>query len=97
MKIQYANAASKDLEDIFLHGLLNFGAKQADEYAVAIKERLDVIAGNPEIGRLDTRVNPAVRRFEIRSHVVFYDIAEDTILIVRILHKASDFVIQLMQ
>ena len=97
MKIQYSNAASKDLEDIYLHGLLNFGGKQADSYAVTIKRGLEIIGFNPEIGRMDTRVNPAVRRFEIESHVVFYDVSDELVLVVRVLHKASDFVIQLMQ
>lgn len=98
LKMQYklSKAASQDLENIYLYGFIHFGEKQADAYAYAYAEtlesRINIICSNLEIGRIDTRVNPAVRRFESEIHVIFYDIYDDHILIVRVLHGATDYV-----
>lgn len=92
MHFRFSTQASQDVEDIYLYGFLNFGEKQADLYSLKIQNCIGILCANPEIGRLDTRVNPAVRRFDFESHVIFYDIEADSILIVRILHRSMDFV-----
>jgi toxin ParE1/3/4 len=92
MEFQLSKAASQDLEDIYLYGYIHFGEKQADLYAGLLEDRIDIICKNPKIGRIDSRINPAIRRFECESHVIFYDVKEDHIVIVRILHGATDYV-----
>lgn len=92
MKFKISKAASQDIENIYLYGFLTFGENQADTYMAALKDLFDLLCSNPEIGRLDARVNPAVRRFDFESHVIFYDAEEDHILVVRVLHKSMDFV-----
>ncbi len=91
--LQFSQQASRDIDEIYLYGLINFGEDQADIYSEKMKKlMLDTLRHNPEIGRLDTRVNPAIRRFDFENHVMFYDIAKTDILIVRILHRSMDFV-----
>lgn len=92
MKYQLSRAVAQDLEDIYLYGFIHFGEVQADNYAETLENQIGIICSNPEIGRMDTRVNPAVRRFESESHVIFYDIDDNHIVIVRILHGATDYV-----
>lgn len=92
MKLKISNAAAQDIEGIYLYGFFNFGENQADAYNAAMNDRLHLVCSNPEIGRLDTRVNPAVRRFDFESHVIFYDVENDSILVVRILHRSMDFI-----
>lgn len=92
MKLKISKAASQDMENIYLYGFLTFGESQADIYMGALSDRFGLLCSNPEIGRLDARVNPAVRRFDFESHVIFYDAEDDHILVVRILHKSMDFV-----
>lgn len=92
MKLKISKAASQDIENIYLYGFLTFGENQADVYMFALNDRFDLLCSNPEIGRLDTRVNPAVRRLDFESHVIFYDAEVDHILVVRVLHKSMDFV-----
>ncbi len=92
MIIKISEKAAQDIETIYLYGFIHFGEAQADEYAAIFKDRIDILSQYPEIGRLDSRINPAVRRFDIESHVVFYDVFQDHILIVRILHKATNFI-----
>lgn len=88
----FSTRASRDVEDIYLYGFINFGEDQADLYFSKMNKCIDILCSNPEIGRLDARANPAVRRFDFESHVIFYDIEVDSIFIVRILHRSMDFV-----
>jgi toxin ParE1/3/4 len=92
MKLKISKAASQDIENIYLYGFLTFGEGQADVYMCALSKRFELLCSNPEIGRLDARVNPAVRRFDFESHIIFYDAEDDHILVVRVLHKSMDFV-----
>lgn len=92
MKYILSTAASRDLEEIYLYGYIHFGENQADEYAQIIENKINIICDNPKIGRLDKRINPAISRFECESHIIFYDILDASILIVRILHGATDYI-----
>ena len=90
--IKLAKQASFDVDEMYLYGLINFGETQADLYLDKIKNGLKTIQANPEIGRLVTKINPAIRRFDFERHVIFYDINGDKILIVRIIHCSMDFI-----
>lgn len=92
MEYKLSRAAALDINEIYLYGHIQFGEAQADLYATMLENRITIICANPEIGRIDSRVNPAIRRFECERHVIFYDVLEDHILIVRILHGATDYV-----
>lgn len=91
MRYQLSKAASQDLEDIYLYGFLQFGEAQADRYVAMIEERIELLCKNPLLGRLETAITPAIRRFECESHVIFYDVTATHLLIVRILHGATDY------
>ena len=92
MHFKFSTQASRDVENIYLYGFINFGEEQADLYSLKMQQCIEILCANPEIGRLDIRVNPAVRRFDFESHVIFYDIEADSILIARVLHRSMDFV-----
>lgn len=95
MNFKLSKQASQDVEDIYLYGFINFGEHQADEYSFKMRSCIDLICSNPEIGRLDSRTNPAIRRFDFESHVMFYDIEDNVIFVVRILHRSVDYVAHL--
>lgn len=97
MNYKLSNAAAQDIEEIYLYGYIQFGEAQADIYASMLENRIALICANPKIGRVDSRVNPAIRRFECERHVIFYDLLVDHILIVRILHGATDYVQHLLK
>ena len=90
--IRLSRQASVDVNEIYLYGLINFGEDQADHYSAKIKNCLKTLQANSEIGRLDSRVNPAIRRFDFERHVIFYDTNDTEIIIVRIIHCSMDFV-----
>lgn len=90
--IKLTRQASLDVDEMYLYGFINFGEDQADLYSEKLQNCLKTIQANPEIGRLDTRVNPAIRRFDFERHIIFYDITDADILITRIIHCSMDFV-----
>ena len=90
--IKLSKQASIDVYEMYLYGFITFGEDQADLYSSKIKNCLQTIQQNPEIGRLETRVNPAVRRFDVERHVIFYDLIDTNILVVRIIHRSADFI-----
>lgn len=67
-----SRAAARNLEDMFLHGLTHFGLEQAKRYRAEILAVLDIIADNPELGRLRSEIAPPVRVHPHRSHVLIY-------------------------
>ncbi len=91
MKLVFLSRASLDLEEIYQYGFDTFGELQADEYAASLDNCFQTILKDPEIGRLDTRVFPAVRRHEHKNHVICYDILNGEVVIVRLLHKSMNF------
>lgn len=91
MRYQLFRAAAQDLEDIYLYGYLQFGEAQAERYAAMLESRIELLCANPLLGRAETAASPAVRRFESESHVIFYDLTATKLLIVRILHSATDY------
>tara|TARA_E500000331_G_C16773901_1_gene505032 strand:- start:84 stop:380 length:297 start_codon:yes stop_codon:yes gene_type:complete len=95
--IKLSKQASIDIDEMYLYGFITFGEDQADLYSEKIKNCLQTLQQNPEIGRLETRVNPAVRRFDIERHVIFYDLTDTDIVIVRIIHCSTDFIRHLAQ
>jgi len=90
--LKFSRLASSDIDEIYLYGFINFGEQSADLYLYKMKDTLKIICENPNIGRLDTRLNPAIHRFDFDQHVIFYDVTPTEILIVRILYKNMDFV-----
>lgn len=91
MELVFSRQASKDFDEIYQYGFSRFGEIQADNYAAKLVSCFKNLCTNPEIGRLDARVKPAIRRFEIGSHIVCYDLFKDQIIIVRILRKSVNF------
>ena len=90
MSYQLTDEAASDIEAILDHSLKNFGATQAEHYFEALKECIELLADNPNIGHSAEEILPDYLRFPHESHVIFYKIFSSSILIVRILHERMD-------
>lgn len=82
--------AAADLEEIYEYTILNFGLIKAQAYLHSLAERLNALANHPAQGRRAAQLAPALRRFEHRSHIIFYVEEEPGVLIVRVLHQSMD-------
>lgn len=78
-----------DLEAIAEYTIGRFGIEQArhrDELRTCFAQ----LADNPRLGRRTEQLSTGLRRYEHRSHVIFYQRTGDQILIVRVLHYRMD-------
>ena len=91
MKVRLSKQADRDLMDIYKYSFREFGEAQAERYYSSLWECFEFLAGHPHIGRLRLEFQPPARSHHHQKHVIFYDLAEDDILIIRILHERMDF------
>lgn len=82
--------ADADLGEIADYTIEAFGIDQARNYRDGLLACFQSLAENPRIGRDAEELAPFLRRYEHRSHVVFYQPRESGVLIVRILHGSMD-------
>jgi len=82
--------AEKDLSNIALYTLQNFGLRQAQVYRDGLFKTMDTIAEFPLIGSDQNRIKPNVRRFVYESHSIYYRLNDNGILILRLLGPGED-------
>lgn len=90
MKYQLTQEAAKDVEEILAYSSKIFGVVQTESYFVALKECIELLADNPEIGHSAEDILPEYLRFPYESHIIFYKQLTSSILVVRILHHRMD-------
>lgn len=71
-----SQAAARDLEEIFLYSLSEFGLQQAEAYRDELLSVLTIIGANPELARLRTEITPPVRVHPHGPHVLIYTLHE---------------------
>lgn len=89
-QIELTKDAERDLIDIYLYGIEQFGQAQAERYAIALNSRIDFIAANPSMGSDYSAVREGLRRYEHVSHAVYFRPTPSGILVLRVLHGAMD-------
>ena len=82
--------AETDLAEIADYTIETFGVGQARRYRDDLDACFRNLARNPRLGRSVEWLAPGLRRFEHRSHVVFYAEHGGGVLIVRVLHVRMD-------
>jgi len=82
--------AEQDFADIYRYSLQNFGAYQAENYAIDLTDGFEIIAQNPHSGRLMTIGTEEARRLARCYHSIYYEIEADIVTILRILHQSQD-------
>ncbi|WP_199925125.1 type II toxin-antitoxin system RelE/ParE family toxin [Neorhizobium sp. SOG26] len=82
-----SNKAEDDLEDIFLFSLHAFGERQAIQYVDDLHRCLELLADNPRMGRRAAGFDTEVHRHEHQSHVIFYEIDDNGIFVITVIHK----------
>ncbi|MDE0172438.1 MAG: type II toxin-antitoxin system RelE/ParE family toxin [Defluviicoccus sp.] len=82
--------AEGDLAGIADRTIETLGIEQARRYRDGLEACFGMLADNPRLGRNAESLAPNLRRFEHRSHVVFYVERDDDVVIVRVLHASMD-------
>jgi toxin ParE1/3/4 len=87
---RFSRRAATDLEAIAEYTIERFGVEQAPRYRDELRTCFAQLADNPRLGRRAEQLSSGLRRYEHRSHVIFYQKTGDQILIVRVLHYRMD-------
>jgi toxin ParE1/3/4 len=82
--------AEKDLENIAVYSIQNFGIIQARLYRDGLFKTFDMICEFPMIGSNQNHIKKNVRRQVYESHSIYYRIDANAIFILRILGPGED-------
>jgi len=80
--------ADRDIEDIAENSTARWGAARAKAYILELHATFERLAAFPSLGRSTSHLRAGYRRMEATRQVVFYQIIEDDILVVRVLHQS---------
>ncbi|MEX6506514.1 type II toxin-antitoxin system RelE/ParE family toxin [Jiella sp. M17.18] len=87
MPYRLTERAARDLEEILVEGILQFGPIQALRYQDSFRRTFELIADLPRVGRRSQSEDE--RRFVHGSHIIFYRIGTDGVVIESIEHGST--------
>jgi len=90
VKYKLTDEAARDVEEILAYSVKDFGVAQTEHYFKALKECIELLPDNPDIGYSAEDILPGYLRFPYESHVVFYKKLSSSIIVVRVLHERMD-------
>ena len=82
--------AQRDLHDIAQSSEETFGKAQRLKYVQGLQDKAQQLAARPDIGRDRQDLMQGLKSSQYVSHTLYYLVQEDSIAIVRILHKRMD-------
>ncbi len=86
----FSPTARTDLELIWRYSADNWGELRAETYLRSIFEAAERIKENPHLGRSREDVRHGYRSVFVGSHLLFYQLSQETVIIIRILHQRMD-------
>lgn len=88
--VRFTHRAEADILSIHDYTVSFYGTAQWAKYETVLKQAFEDISCNPQIGSDFSAVRPGVRRMVLRNHVNYYRIAEEFILVLRVLGVRQD-------
>ncbi len=87
-----SRAAADDLVGIYLEGLTLFGEAQADRYHEGMEAAFLFLAQYPRAVRLRDEIEPPVRAYPYKSHLIVYELSDDDmVMVLRVRHGHEDW------
>lgn len=90
MKLIWRPDALHDLDDIWDYSLNQFGKVQAVIYLETIHEKAAALTNGELSGTAEDKVQPGLRRQISRSHVIWFRVESDVLVVIRVLHQSRD-------
>ncbi|MCC5640042.1 type II toxin-antitoxin system RelE/ParE family toxin [Nostoc sp. CHAB 5844] len=88
-QLRVTDEARADLIDIWLYISQN-NESAADALIDKITGKFDELLANPGIGRERRDIAPLVRSFPVGNYLIFYQLVEEGIEIIRVIHGARN-------
>mgnify|MGYP000518813376 CR=1 FL=1 len=90
LRLAVTEDAAIDLEDIQAYTLTQWGKEQAREYEDALDRAFATLREQPQLGISRDDLLDGLRGYTVQSHIVFYLIVDDTLVVQRVLHQRMD-------
>lgn len=87
---ELSSLAETDHDEILLYSLITWGESQSKEVEATINRALDAIANFPFSGGSRPTLGPGVRGRVIGSHIAYYKVMDEKVVVLRILHERRD-------
>jgi toxin ParE1/3/4 len=85
--------ARDDIAEIWNY-IAEDGERQADAFVDRLDTKFQLLARQPRLGFAREELAPGLRSFPVGRYVIFYELIQDGIAIVRVLHGARDVDVQ---
>ena len=92
-----SKAANADIRSIARYTQDTWGRDQRRRYLDGLNDKFEVLAAMPEMAAERRDFRPPVRIHHFEKHLIIYLIADEGILIVRVLHQNMDVPVQLSE
>jgi toxin ParE1/3/4 len=83
-------AAQRDLREIAIYTLQQWGEEQWATYRTALNRALTTIGDNPQIGRSRDDIRVGYRSFAIEQHLILYRVTAKAVVVSRIVHSRKN-------
>lgn len=90
LKLNITPKAESDLIGVWAYTCEEWGVDQADKYLDQLEAGMKQLINHPSLGTNYAHVLPGYRRLQVEHHAVFYQVLENEVLIVRVLHEDMD-------
>jgi toxin ParE1/3/4 len=94
VKARFADNAERDFKEIFIYTIGRWGESQAQKYQAVIRKSIAIIEKKPygALTRSQDHILAGLRSIRVGKHYIFFEVEEEYITILRILHGNMDFV-----
>lgn len=89
-KVRLTLAAKGQLKDIWRYTFETWGKQKADAYLIEIEKKLNLLSGNPSLGRARPDVKANYYSIKVNKHIVFYLFDDECIDVIGVLHERMD-------
>ena len=83
--------AARDVDDIWDYSARTWSVALADRYINGLRDLLRLLCDTPGLARLRRDVDPPVRLYPYRSHVVIFRSDPPLLDVLRVLHARADW------
>lgn len=93
MRVELSTEALADVRQLSAWGLSHWGEDAVRTYLDDLDQALGRLEEYPELGVARSDLFPGGRELRCREHRLFYQLSDDVVVIVRILHVRSNTVV----
>ncbi|PHS26343.1 MAG: plasmid stabilization protein [Methylophaga sp.] len=87
-RFRLSSDAQTDLINIRHYTLKNWGSEQSEKYLTELQQTIELLASSPEMGKKRVDVSNDTLSFPHASHVIYYSVQNDHLLVFAVLHKS---------